>query len=100
MQATGMGHPPRASVVAMPPDTPPTPQLAARPKQLRLLWRVGTPLVALLSGTLFVVSAESSEGTDLRPGRYTDLAEVVSAKAVRLKVLKLAPRNLIKKFRS
>ncbi|WP_426247214.1 DUF881 domain-containing protein [Nocardioides sp. LHG3406-4] len=33
----------------------------------------------LLSGALFVVSADNSDGTDLRPGRYTDLASVVRA---------------------
>jgi len=41
-------------------------------------WRLGTPLVFLASGALFVVSALSSEGTDLRPERSTDLASVVS----------------------
>ena len=40
-------------------------------------WRVLTPLVALLSGLLLAVSANSSQGTDLRPGRYTDLASLV-----------------------
>lgn len=44
-------------------------------------WRVGTPLVALASGALFVVSAASSQGTDLRPGRYTDLATLTAADA-------------------
>jgi uncharacterized protein YlxW (UPF0749 family) len=42
-------------------------------------WRVGTPVVVLLSGALFAISAESSDGTDLRGGRYTDLASVVNA---------------------
>jgi len=42
---------------------------------------VGTPLVVLLCGGLFVVSAANSEGTDLRPGRYTDLAALVSSEA-------------------
>ena len=37
----------------------------------------------LLSGALFVVSAQSSEGTDLRPGRYDDLAGHVAAEAER-----------------
>lgn len=41
------------------------------------LWRLGTPLVVLACGGLFVVSANNSEGTDLRPGRYTDLASLV-----------------------
>lgn len=47
------------------------------------MWRIGTPVVALLSGALFVVSAQSSEGTDLRPGRYDDLASLVGAEAER-----------------
>ena len=40
-------------------------------------WRLGTPTVVLLCGALFIVSASNSEGTDLRPGRYTDLAALV-----------------------
>lgn len=43
----------------------------------RWAWRVAVPVVAMLSGALLSVSAVNSEGTDLRPGRYTDLAEVV-----------------------
>ena len=49
----------------------------------KVWWRVCTPLVVLLSGTLFVVSAQSSQGTDLRPGRYDDLAGVAGAEAER-----------------
>ncbi len=37
--------------------------------------------MVLLSGSLFVVSAQNSQGTDLRPGRYTDLASLVSSEA-------------------
>ncbi|HEU5036062.1 MAG TPA: DUF881 domain-containing protein [Nocardioides sp.] len=44
-------------------------------------WRLGTPLVVLLCGGLFVVSAANSDGTDLRPGRYTDLASLVKDEA-------------------
>ncbi|MEP9362951.1 DUF881 domain-containing protein [Nocardioides sp. CN2-186] len=44
-------------------------------------WRIGTPLVILLCGGLFVVSASNSHGTDLRPGRYTDLASLVKDEA-------------------
>lgn len=47
----------------------------------RSLWRVGTPMVVLLCGALFVVSATNSDGTDLRPGRYTDLASLVQDEA-------------------
>ena len=35
--------------------------------------------MVLVSGALFAVSAANSEGTDLRPGRYTDLASLVEA---------------------
>jgi uncharacterized protein YlxW (UPF0749 family) len=48
-----------------------------------LAWRVGTPLVVLVCGGLFVVSAENSQGTDLRPGRYTDLASLTGTEAQR-----------------
>ncbi|WP_435769671.1 DUF881 domain-containing protein [Nocardioides sp. SYSU DS0651] len=43
-----------------------------------LAWRIGTPVVGLLSGALFAVSATNSDGNDLRPGRYTDLAGLVA----------------------
>ena len=56
------------------PDQPP-------PRRKRGAWRIGTPLVVLLSGSLFAISAYSSEGTDLRPGRYTDLAALVQNEA-------------------
>jgi uncharacterized protein YlxW (UPF0749 family) len=46
-----------------------------------LAWRIGTPVVALLSGSLLAVSAANSDGTDLRPGRYTDLAGLVEGEA-------------------
>ena len=51
------------------------------------MWRIGTPVVVLVSGTLFVVSAQSSVGTDLRPGRYDDLAGLVQAEAERYEKL-------------
>jgi uncharacterized protein YlxW (UPF0749 family) len=37
--------------------------------------------MVLLSGSLFAISAANSEGTDLRPGRYTDLASLVSSES-------------------
>ncbi len=55
------------------------PDEAARRR--RRVWRIGTPVVLLLSGALFAVSSANSEGTDLRPGRYTDLASLVAAEA-------------------
>ena len=43
----------------------------------RRAWRFGTPAVFLVAGGLFVVAAQNSEGTDLRPSRYTDIASIV-----------------------
>jgi uncharacterized protein YlxW (UPF0749 family) len=60
---------------------------AGRP-QRSLTWRLATPVVGVLSGALFVVSAHSSEGTDLRPGRYTDLASLVRSDAGQVDALK------------
>ncbi len=37
--------------------------------------------MVLLSGSLFAISAGNSEGTDLRPGRYSDLAGLVENEA-------------------
>lgn len=37
--------------------------------------------MVLLSGALFVISAQNSEGTDLRPGRYTDLASLARSES-------------------
>lgn len=51
------------------------------PRRPRGPWRIGTPLVIALCGGLFVVSAANSGGTDLRPGRYTDLAALVQDEA-------------------
>jgi uncharacterized protein YlxW (UPF0749 family) len=62
------------------PTQPPSQSPTQRPRR-SLAWRVGTPVVALLSGALFVVSAADSGGTDLRPGRYTDLAGLVEEEA-------------------
>lgn len=44
-------------------------------------------MVVLLCGSLFVVSAVNSHGTDLRPGRYTDLATLVGSEASSYKKL-------------
>jgi uncharacterized protein YlxW (UPF0749 family) len=42
-----------------------------------LLWRLLAPAAFLLAGALFVTSAVSAQGTDLRAGRYGDLSTVV-----------------------
>ena len=54
---------------------------ATRPRRALDAWRLGTATVVLLCGALFVVSAANSEGTDLRPGRYTDLASLARTEA-------------------
>jgi uncharacterized protein YlxW (UPF0749 family) len=59
-----------------------------RPRRSRGPWRLGTPLVIALCGGLFVVSAANSGGTDLRPGRYTDLAALVQDEADQYEKLK------------
>ncbi|MEO5664842.1 MAG: DUF881 domain-containing protein [Nocardioides sp.] len=46
-------------------------------KRSALAWRIGTPVMVLLSGVLFAISYHHSDGTDLRGGRYTDFASVV-----------------------
>jgi uncharacterized protein YlxW (UPF0749 family) len=71
---------------ARPPEPSAPRRLTSRlrrrtPNRARDAWRIGTPLVVLLCGGLFVVSAANSDGTDLRPGRYTDLASLVDDEA-------------------
>ena len=53
----------------------------ASPRRGWTAWRVVTPVAVLLCGGLFAVSAHNSGGTDLRPGRYTDLAALVRTEA-------------------
>ncbi|HEY1133289.1 MAG TPA: DUF881 domain-containing protein [Nocardioides sp.] len=57
------------------------------PRRRLRAWGWGTPLVLALSGGLFVTSALSSDGTDLRPGRYQDLAGLVSNEAAQAEAL-------------
>lgn len=52
------------------------------------MWRLATPVAFAMCGGLFVVSALNSDGTDLRPGRYTDLASLVSTEARQVEDLK------------
>ncbi|WP_260430769.1 DUF881 domain-containing protein [Nocardioides sp. LS1] len=60
----------------------------SRPPRSSWPWRVGTPVVVLLCGGLFIVSAHNSHGTDLRPGRYTDLASLVQGESDQYDALK------------
>lgn len=48
-------------------------------------WRIGTAAVLLIGAGLLIVSENSSDGTDLRPGRYNDLATLVSGESQRVK---------------
>jgi len=57
-------------------------------------WRLGTPTVVLVAGALFAVSAVNSEGTDLRPGRYMDLASLVENEADEYAVLDARVKDL------
>ena len=80
---TGL-HPRHAATLVNVVDQPEPASRAGRAGRRRWsAWRVGTLVVALLSGGLFVVSAQSSEGTDLRPGRYDDLAALTDSEADR-----------------
>jgi uncharacterized protein YlxW (UPF0749 family) len=55
--------------------------------------------VVLACGGLFVVSAQSSEGTDLRPGRYDDLASLTDSEADRAAGLQDQVASLSKQVR-
>ena len=70
----GMSHEAHARPGASPGTTAPD---DPRRRRRRTAWRAVTPVAVLLSGGLFAVSALNSGGTDLRPGRYTDLASLV-----------------------
>jgi len=74
----------------MPDQLPPD----SHDQRVRRAWTVGTPLVFLLSGALFVTSAHSSDGTDLRPERYTDLSSLVSNEAHQVESLRAQAASL------
>lgn len=71
----------------MSPNTDPSPGHRARPSERGDRdsaaavgfrgWSVATVLAALMAGLLFAFAAVNSNGTDLRPGRYTDLVSLV-----------------------
>jgi uncharacterized protein YlxW (UPF0749 family) len=65
-------------VEVQPRTQPPAPRRGARPR-----WRLATFAVVLISGGMFVVSAQSSGGTDLRSSRYEDLATLTGKEAAR-----------------
>jgi uncharacterized protein YlxW (UPF0749 family) len=49
-----------------------------------LAWRLAVPAVFTLVGVLFVTSATTSGGADLRAGRYSDLRSLVRQESVKL----------------
>lgn len=53
-----------------------------------LAWRSAAPLVFLLAGALFVTSWVSSDGEDLRAGRYDDLPGLAASQARQLEQLR------------
>lgn len=66
----------------------PGPPAGTTPRRTSRGWPVATPLALLLVGSLFVISARNSDGTDLRPGRYTDLAGLVRSESDRTQTLR------------
>jgi uncharacterized protein YlxW (UPF0749 family) len=57
-------------------------------------WRLLAPLVFVAAGALFVTSEVSSGGTDLRAGRYDDLAGLANAEAHDLSALRTRTSTL------
>lgn len=57
-------------------------------------WRLLTPAVFVLAGTLFVTSMVTSGGTDLRAGRYDDLDGLANAQARDLEGLRTRTAEL------
>ncbi len=47
-------------------------------------WRLGSAVVLLIAAVLAITSQASSDGADLRPGRYTDLASLVKNESTRV----------------
>ena len=58
------------------------------------LWRGVAPFVFVLAGTLFVTSWFSSDGTDLRGGRYDDLPGLAAAETRQLEELRAQQEEL------
>lgn len=52
------------------------------------LWRLLAPLVFVLAGAMFVASAATADGTDIRGGRITDLAGLAESEADQLEELR------------
>jgi uncharacterized protein YlxW (UPF0749 family) len=57
-------------------------------------WRLLVPVTCVLAGVLFVTSAISSGGTDLRAGRFSDLASLVNQQSQQVQALRARARIL------
>ena len=51
-------------------------------------WRLVTPVAFVAAGTLLVTSSINSGGTDIRPGRYADLADLARQETARVQELR------------
>ena len=51
-------------------------------------WRLGTPVAFIAAGTLMVTSSINSGGTDIRPDRYADLADLARQETARVQELR------------
>ncbi|MGI8900317.1 MAG: DUF881 domain-containing protein [Nocardioides sp.] len=58
-------------------------------------WRTAAPAMFVVAGALFVTSAVSSGGTDLRAGRYDDLPGLAEAEADRVEGLRQRQSELV-----
>lgn len=59
-----------------------------------LVWRLLMPAVFVLAGALFITSATSSDGTDLRAGRFSDLASLVNQQSEEVDALNAEANRL------
>lgn len=66
---------------------PRSPQHAGKP-QRPWPWRLAVPAACACAGALAVTSMVNAKGTDLRPGRYTDLVGLVSEQRARVENLR------------
>ncbi len=74
--------------------TPPDLERTRDRRASRRRWRIATPLVFALSGALFLISANNSQGTDLRPGRATTMASLVRSESASVQRLQARAREL------
>ena len=58
------------------------------------VWRVAVPLVGVVAGLLFVTTATTAQGTDLRGERLTELADLIHLEQDRLEVRGQAVEDL------